>query len=271
MQFFSVIVFLAVILSMWQTAPWLFLLFALIVVGVCVYIYVDMENGRKRADEARRQTAARSKVLQDEAAKRIEHHGKTLARKANQTIYKDDYGNYVFDKWFSERDYFIDNVLLKESPLLFPYVDREWLESAVTERALAINSEETSAPLSLPNGLSPTEFEHFCANLLRSAGWEARVTTATGDQGIDIVGKFSGVKVVFQCKLYSTPVGNAAVQEVIAGRQYEGADFAAVISNATFTTAARQLAAVAGVHLLHFSEVQNFASALLPASYEATP
>jgi hypothetical protein len=60
-----------------------------------------------------------------------------------------------------------------------------------------------------------------------------------------------GVKVIIQCKHYSYPVGNDAVQEAIAGKTFERAQHAAVVSNASFTQHAKQLATTANVFLLH--------------------
>lgn len=87
-------------------------------------------------------------------------------------------------------------------------------------------------------------------------------TPASGDQGIDVIASYGNVKAVFQCKKYAQPVGNGAVQEIVAGKQFERADIAAVVSNATFTTSAKQLASTTGVHLLHYSELQGFAEKL---------
>lgn len=101
-----------------------------------------------------------------------------------------------------------------------------------------------------PSGLTPWQFELACADALNAAGWQARVTSASGDQGIDVLAKRQGVTVVIQCKLYSKPVGNKAVQEAIAGKTYAGADHAAVVSNASYTASAVRLAQVAKVHLL---------------------
>ncbi|MDP2805372.1 MAG: restriction endonuclease [Gallionellaceae bacterium] len=86
------------------------------------------------------------------------------------------------------------------------------------------------------------------------------MTKASGDQGIDVVASLGNVKAVFQCKKYSQPVGNAAVQEIFAGKQHEQAHVAAVVSNATYTPSAKQLATTTGVHLLHFSELPEFAN-----------
>ena len=66
------------------------------------------------------------------------------------------------------------------------------------------------------NSLSPLAFEGYCADLLSNAGWNASITKGSGDQGIDIIAVKNGIKIVLQCKKYSSPVGNKAVQE--AGR-----------------------------------------------------
>ena len=62
-------------------------------------------------------------------------------------------------------------------------------------------------------------------------------------------------KAVFQCKLYSSPVGNKAVQEALAGKAFESCDLAFVVSNADYTRAAIELASTTGVHLIHYSEL----------------
>jgi len=83
------------------------------------------------------------------------------------------------------------------------------------------------------------------------------VTPKTGDQGADIVIKYDEMTGVVQCKLYSQPVGNAAVQEVIAAREYYQAAIAIVVSNANYTASARQLAGIANVALLHHDDIAS--------------
>lgn len=106
--------------------------------------------------------------------------------------------------------------------------------------------------------MAPTDYELHCALLLRSVGWDAQTTVASGDQGADIIAHRGGVVLVVQCKLYSQPVGNSAVQEISAARLHQRADYAAVVSNASFTPAARQLAMTNGLYLLHHEELRVF-------------
>lgn len=93
-------------------------------------------------------------------------------------------------------------------------------------------------------------FEYTCANILRGRGFSnVRVTQASGDQGIDVLASSGGRRYAIQCKLYSNPVGNAAVQEAYAGMGYYGCTNAAVMTNSTFTKSAEDLANSLGVEL----------------------
>lgn len=52
----------------------------------------------------------------------------------------------------------------------------------------------------------------------------------------------NGLKYGIQCKYYSHPVGNKAIQEAYAGADFYDCDAAMVMTNNTFTRAARELA-----------------------------
>lgn len=106
--------------------------------------------------------------------------------------------------------------------------------------------------------LTPWQFENQCADTLREIGWFARVTSLSGDQGIDIVADKLGCVVVIQCKLYSRPVGSRAVQEAAVGLIIEKAHYAAVVSNASYTAQARRMAKSANVKLLAPSDLERF-------------
>lgn len=87
------------------------------------------------------------------------------------------------------------------------------------------------------------EFEHRCAAFLKTKGYrKVSVTPPSGDQGIDVIAYKSGVKYGIQCKYYSAPVGNKAVQEAYSGARFYDCDRAVVMTNHTFTKAARELA-----------------------------
>ena len=94
------------------------------------------------------------------------------------------------------------------------------------------------------------QFEHRCAELLRYRGFhKVTVTKGSGDQGIDILAQKNGLKYGIQCKYYSHPVGNKAIQEAYAGADFYDCDAAMVMTNSTFTRQARELADKLGVEL----------------------
>jgi hypothetical protein len=97
----------------------------------------------------------------------------------------------------------------------------------------------------------PYEYEHAVAEIIKGLGWNAKVTKGSGDQGIDVIAEKDGYKVVIQCKLYSKPVGNKAVQEVQAGKGYDSADLGIVVTNSSYTKSAKRLADSLGVFVIH--------------------
>ena len=243
---------------------WVIFSFIFFIVFFLVFVvYWSVASEKKNAEERLiRQKENEDKIETEQAAARdavvelVEQHKITLSRRSIQTIYKDDYGNLIYDNWNKEVDYFIEAVLCREIPDLRSLVSEMWIRELITN--FAVNSCENTEDHSigvLPDNMTPVEFEHFCASLLEADGWDVRVTPMSGDQGVDIIGQLGELKAVFQCKLYSSPVGNSAVQEIIAGKHYEQADLAVVITNSTYTRSARSLASTANVLLLHFTEL----------------
>ena len=107
-----------------------------------------------------------------------------------------------------------------------------------------------SAELQKADSLDGHAFEHYVARLLPAMGFtNITVTQGSGDYGVDVIAYDGAVKIAIQCKLYTSPVGVKAVQEVYAGKAHYHADLAAVITNNYFTEAARTLADETGVEL----------------------
>ena len=87
------------------------------------------------------------------------------------------------------------------------------------------------------------QFEYQCAEILKRNGFSrVQVTQSSGDQGVDIIARKHRKKYGIQCKYYSYPVGNKAVQEAYAGANFYDCDKAMVMTNLTFTRAATELA-----------------------------
>ena len=181
-------------------------------------------------------------------------HARTLALRRRQECFVDAYGNQVEDGWLREREYFCERTIAPrvEARGYGHYLDPRWDEvlSIVERIARSVRlPPESEAP---EDGIA---YERFCAARLERAGWSARTTPAGGDQGVDIVAERAGTRLVVQCKRHAKPVGNAAVQEIVAAARHWSSDMAAVVSNAGFTPAARKLAGTTGVLLMHHDDL----------------
>lgn len=101
------------------------------------------------------------------------------------------------------------------------------------------------------------EFELFCQKRLQDIGWTVKTTRATGDFGADLVAERAGSTIILQCKYYSQPIGVKAVQEAFSAMTFYNAQKAAVVSNQSYTKAARQMAQKNSVILLHVNELDR--------------
>jgi hypothetical protein len=104
-----------------------------------------------------------------------------------------------------------------------------------------------------------TDYENYVGITFERAGWIILKTPVTGDQGADLICTISGLKLVVQCKFYSGNVGNAAVQEVYAAKDFYEASLAVVVSNAGFTRSAIELADKLSILLVSDEKLEQFA------------
>ena len=162
-----------------------------------------------------------------------------------------DYGALIADKrqealaeFFASIDLDMNTIAFGDaSELVFEQLDIRDIEN----RAAGFDAEN------LPfNGHA---FEKWVAEALIGFGWITNVTAGSGDQGIDVIAEKGGKKLGIQCKLYSSAIGNKAVQEAHAGKAYYSADTVAVLSNASYTSSAKDLAKVTGVELLSHHDI----------------
>lgn len=93
------------------------------------------------------------------------------------------------------------------------------------------------------DSLSGFEFEKYFAEILDKLGfYDIKVTSGSGDFGIDVLAYNDEILYGFQCKLYSEDVGNKAVQEAYSGKEHYNCNVAVVVTNRFFTEQARQQA-----------------------------
>lgn len=233
----------------------------LILWGLVLLLIICFISAGITLNKAEKLNEDNDKKQKDFIKSKAREYKEGLAKKRTQLVTKDDYGDIDESKWKAEIVTFFNNkigaipeelALTKEDKV----VSAEDIAKIIDDVALEGQKEQLSL-FSYSEEMNGIEYEHFCASLLRNSGWEAIVSPASGDQGADIIAKRDHIKVAIQCKKYSTPIGNKAVQEVSASKLYYGTDHAVVVTNNSFTSSAKQLANSARVHLLHHSELNR--------------
>jgi restriction system protein len=92
-------------------------------------------------------------------------------------------------------------------------------------------------------------FEHRLALLFTGLGYLVEETPYSGDFGADLVIGKDGTRIAVQAKRSTRPVGVKAVQEVVSARDFYRCAGSLVVTNRTYTTQARTLAAATGTEL----------------------
>src|ERR1035438_4284004 len=198
-------------------------------VGLVLFVVVPMS--RRHALLERIDTITDSKI-------------DALVRQRTIMVRADPYGKPLLNKWRNEIEYFITHhVRPALMPSQIPRLEKHGraISERIAQRVAAAAQQRPATPC-IPASMTGAEFEVFCANQLQSCGWAVRVTPLCRDQGVDVIAEKNGLLVALQCKLYSSPVGNKAVQEIAAGRVYQQAHHGAVVTNGTYTASAEQLA-----------------------------
>ena len=186
-----------------------------------------------------------------------ETHIDVLVKHRLCMVSKDAYGVIHEEKWHAECDYFLNKVAIKsfDEDELNRYAqydkDAKADMAVIVDNIVSAKQQQVEQEMEFDEQMDPYHYEQFCALLARKCGWDANATSGSADQGIDIVARKDGLTLVIQCKKYNKPVGNKAVQEVIAAREFMQADEAAVVSNSTYTKSAKALAHASQVHLWH--------------------
>lgn len=165
---------------------------------------------------------------------------------------KNKYGEQSYSEFFSELSDFFE-YFFPEGSLRFYFSVKPFGE--IGNYILQWMNSNTGITRIPTDGI---DFEFWCASQLEIQGWNCRVTQSSGDQGVDIEATRDNFRVVIQCKRYSQPIGNKAVQEIFTGRQHRAADAAAIIGTGGFTRSAIELANSTEVKLVDASQINDF-------------
>lgn len=152
------------------------------------------------------------------------------------------------------------------------------------DEAVAIASDEPSARRieqatqdfiirTIHEQLEGHEFEHLVAAILRAMGYEARVTQASVDGGVDVLASRDrlGLEpplIKIQCKRTTNTIGGPDVQALVGTLAHGGNERALFVTLGGFSPAARQIAAHR--HDVRLIGADEFGSLLLE-HYDALP
>ena len=167
----------------------------------------------------------------------------------------DMYGELWFEGWHKYRQEKLGNSTEEE---WWQIISRWIFDHAIGPVAEELDAEEEErAEAGYSEDMSGEDYEIYCGRILQEAGWNVEQTQASNDQGVDLIAQIEDLKVCIQCKRYSNPVGNKAVQEVIAGKAFYNGTHAVVVSSAGFTKAAKNLAESADVLLISDTDLDD--------------
>src|ERR1700758_348799 len=141
----------------------------------------------------------------------------------------------------------LGGLLLTLVILLWLSVQRDRFQAALRRRR---DLKYATSGMAAIDDMSGVEFEEFVAAQLRTRGWSVTYTASAGDYGVDLVAKKDDVRMAVQCKRLAKAVGIAAVQQVVSGALHHGCNRTVVVTNQSFTRAARQLATTHGCRLV---------------------
>lgn len=206
-----------------------------------------------KSDEARKDSLRRTFLERKRLIDSVDLHRTTLTRNIERAYKVNDYGALTSDTRSQALEEFFASIALDHDAI--PRSEAEELVYEQLDIKLAEDRANGFDSAALP--FDGHAFEKWVAEALTGFGWEASVTSASGDQGIDVIAVKEGHKLGLQCKLYSSAIGNKAVQEAHAGKAFHQADVVGVISNADYTSSARDLAQATGVLLLSHHDIPN--------------
>lgn len=130
------------------------------------------------------------------------------------------------------------------------------LEKAASPKALQpVDIDKELAKIDKMEGI---EFEHYVAKLLKHQGFQTEVTSGSGDFGVDIVASKPPLKYAVQVKRYSKNVSRGAVSDAVGGKEHYSCNAAMVVTNASFTAKAQELAQSNKCRLVDRAELRKW-------------
>jgi len=220
----------------------------------------------KHLQKKEKQKQERKKDLDNKFSKEIksiiENNIKIVAAAYRTSVTSNSFGKKNYNKFNTELEEFIeDNSKVLKRIREFCEKEYETYEINIVNdsviKFIENEIEELYQNADYTDEIDPFEYEHYCAEEFKKNGWIAEATQGSSDQGVDVKASRDGIDLVAQCKRFAKPVGNKAVQEVVAGIKYYAANKGIVIAPNGFTKSAKKLAESNNIDLIHHSEIKD--------------
>lgn len=101
--------------------------------------------------------------------------------------------------------------------------------------------------------MTPTDYEHHVASILRLKGWVARVTPPSGDFGLDVICEQPGRRLGVQVKMYGQgrPINAQMVMQLYGAAAYQDCSEMMIATDGRVLDDARRVAEKLGVEIQH--------------------
>lgn len=165
-------------------------------------------------------------------------------------------------------DEILDSLLNRKKSLatntLFPSEQAEVKPDELFDNIFGIDTESKPTPLTIKqiDKLNPNLFEAYVAALYHKQGFQTYLTPNSNDKGVDVVAMKNGENYLFQAKQTISSVGNEAIQEIYAAKNYYENRFnekfqLLVITNSSFSSSAETLARANHINLIKRNQLDK--------------
>jgi|GEM_PF-745217 len=235
----------------------------LIVISVAIIIFTLLKKYIDKVREQKQEALSESLFLQHRAqileaiqkAGQIEYLNNFIIRFGLEAKQGWQYRNYTFD-WNRLND--LLEILHKRGVNLSEDDLRFVLKYLIDKREQQITEESLSIKPQLFANLDSADFEKLLYRLFETMGYKIEHVGRSKDQGADLILNRGVERIAVQAKRFiDTPVGNKAIQEVVAARNYYNCNGAMVVTSSGFTKEAIDLAKANNVYLIDYKELQD--------------
>lgn len=187
----------------------------------------------------------------------VKKHFKVISSAYRNSVTTNSFGKKNYKRFYIDLLDFIreNSSFIKQLERMGVEIDWENSEDSKIIKILEDEMKKNAAEVKYSDQMDPYEYEHFCAEQFNNNNWTAKATQGSSDQGVDVIATKNNITLVAQCKRFKKPVGNKAVQEIVAGMKYYQANRGVVIAPNGFTKSAEKLAEANQILLIHHSEI----------------